>query len=288
MLDGMPTHDELLFSGNPFWFANEGLLTDLLRDEIRLVTQLFAKNLDLSEFFDLPEAGVQQRAACFALLAHRTLMEWIDETFLGRYQASPSLGDEEKDVLGRVQNLFADDAPSWVLEVNGVAELLPSRIFDSLPEPLRRGGFYASDPAQAEVINSAAVKLSSVQEIQTLSGYVFDQQLQRLKRRWAAQLSANPSRGAGVRGRESKKHKRNRTHDKQRMLRDKAIAAIDDAAQDIYEFLKIMDERKVRPQPTWSEWPGSWREAYKNPHLRELIHKDKSRALVRVRKRRGK
>jgi hypothetical protein len=280
---------DLLSSGNPFWFANEELLTDLFRDEIHLVTQLFAKNPDLSEFFDLPEASVQQRAACFALLAHRTLMEWIDETFLGRYQASPSLGSEEKDVLGRTQSLFADDAPSWVLEVNEVAELLPSRIFDALPEPLRRGGFYASDAAQSEVINSAAVKLSSLPEIQTLSRKVFDQQLQRLERRWAAdQLMANSRREGGVRGRESKKHKRNRTHDKQRILRDKAIAAIDDAAQDIYEFLKIMDERKVRPQPTWSTWPGSWREAYKNPQLRELIHKDKSRALVRVRKRRGK
>jgi hypothetical protein len=289
MLDGMPTHGDLLSSGNPFWFANEELLTELLRNEIRLVTQLFAKNPDLSESFDLPEASVQQRAACFALLAHRMLMGEIYETFAGRYQQSPSLGDEEKEVLARTHNLFADDAPAWVLEVNEVVELLPCRIYDALPEPLRRGGFYANDPAQVEVISSAATKLSSVQEIQTLSKKVLDQQLQRLERRWSAdQLMANPRREGGVRGRESKKHKRNRTHDKQRILRDEAIAAIDDAAQDIYEFLKIMDERKVRPQPTWSTWPGSWREAYKNPQLRELIHKDKSRALVRVRKRRGK
>jgi hypothetical protein len=191
----MITHDELLFSGNPFWFANEELLTDLLRDEIHLVTQLFARYPELREFFDRPDASVEQRAACFTVLAHRTLMDWIDETFLGRYQASPSLDDEEKDVLGRTQNLFADDAPSWVLEVNRVAELLPSRIYDALPEPLRRSGFHASDPAQAEVINSAAVKLSSIQEIQTLSRKVFDQQLQRLERRWATakkQVAAPP------------------------------------------------------------------------------------------------
>src|SRR5580698_8138639 len=99
MLEGMPTHGDLLSSGNPFWFANEELLTDLLRDEIHLVTQLFARYPDLREFFDRPDASVEQRAACFTVLAHRTLMDWIDETFLGRYQASPSLGDEEKEIL---------------------------------------------------------------------------------------------------------------------------------------------------------------------------------------------
>jgi hypothetical protein len=211
-------------------------------------------------------------------------MYWIDETFLGRYQASPSLGDEEKDVLGRMQSLFADDAPAWVLEVNGVAELLPSRIFDALPELLRRGGFYASDPAQAEVINSAAVKLSSVQEIQTLSKKVLDQQLQRLERRWAAARPvANPAKEIIVQGRTPTKRKRLRTRDKQQMSRDTLIAEIASVSPTVGEFLKVMDERKVRPLPTWSEWPGSWMKAYKNLHLRKLIHQDKSRALSRVR-----
>jgi hypothetical protein len=171
---------------SPFWFAEEELLTNLLRDEIHLVTQRFAKHPNLPEFFDLPEASVQQRAACFAVLAHRALMNDIYEVFAGRWQQPPSLGDEEKDVLTRTQNLFAADAPVWVLEVNEVAELLPSRIYDSLPEPLRRGGFNASDPVQVEVIRSAATKLSSVEEIQTLSKKVLDQQLQRLERRWSA------------------------------------------------------------------------------------------------------
>src|ERR1700676_2946769 len=137
----MFVNGESLSSDNPFWFANEELLTDLLRDEIRLVTELFAKCPDLPEFFDVPEATVPQRAACFALLAHCKLMGEIYETFAGRYEQSPSLGDEEKDVLRRTQSLAAPDAPAWVLEVDQVAELLPSRVYDALPEALRRGRF---------------------------------------------------------------------------------------------------------------------------------------------------
>jgi len=177
MPGGMPAHGELLSSDNPFWFASEELLTDLLGDEIYLIAQLFVKHPDLREFFDLPEATIPQRAACFAVLAHCMLRDTIYETFTGRWQQSPSLGDEENDVLARTQNLFAADAPRWVLEVNEVVELLPSRIYNALPEPLRRGGFNASDPAQMEVISSAATKLSSVQEIQALSRNVLSLRL---------------------------------------------------------------------------------------------------------------
>ena len=99
-------------SYNPFWFADEKLLTDLLRDEIHSVPQLFARYRDLPEFFDMPEATVHQRAACFAVLSHCKLMGEIYETFAGRYEQPPSLGDEEKDVLRRTQNLVAPDAPA--------------------------------------------------------------------------------------------------------------------------------------------------------------------------------
>jgi hypothetical protein len=275
-----------LSSDNPFWFAGEELLTDLLRVQIHSIRELFTRHPDLPELFDLPEATVPQRAACFALLAHRTLMDEIYETFAGRYEHSPSLGDEENDVLSRTRSLFADDAPAWVLEANGVAELLPSRIYDALPEPLRRGGFNADDAAQVEIISSAASRLSSVQEIEALSSKVLDQQLQRLEGRWAAARPvANP---ALVQGRTPTNRKGRRTRDKQRMLRDKEIAEIDDIAETIGEFLQLMDERKVKPQPTWSTWPGTWLKAYRDPHLRELIHKDKSRALVRARARRNR
>src|SRR6266481_5825509 len=130
----MFVNGEALSSDNPFWFANEELLTDLLRDEINLVTQLFSRHSDLREFFDLPEGSVEQRAACFAVLAHRTLMDEIYETFAGRYEQSPSLGGDENDILRRTRDFFADDAPAWVLEVNEVAQRLPSRVYDALPE----------------------------------------------------------------------------------------------------------------------------------------------------------
>jgi hypothetical protein len=289
MPDGISTHADLLSSGNPLWFASEELLTDLLRDEIHLVTQLFARHPDLREFFDLPEASVEQRAACFAVLAHRTLMELIYETFTGRYQPSPSLGDEENDVLRRTQGLVAPDAPAWVLEVDQVAGLLPSRIFDALPEPLRRGGFHASDPAHVEVIRSAATELSCLQEIQALSRKVLDQQLRRLESRWStSEPVTNLVREIVVREQKSNtnKPKNLRTPDKQRIARDKLIFQIEDAAPTIHEFVKLMDERKVPPQLTWSGWPGSWSKAYKDPRLRKLIHQDKSRALARVRRER--
>lgn len=181
-------------SDSPFWFASEELLTELLRDEIHLLKQLFAKHLKLREYFDFPEATVSQRSACFFALAHRNLMGAIYEVFAGRWQQSPSQGDDEKNVLMWTQNLFAGDAPPWVLEMNEVAELLPSRIYDALPEPLRRGvGFGVSNSPEAETISAAARELSDVQEIQALCRKVIDQQLPRLKRRWSAAISAKKS-----------------------------------------------------------------------------------------------
>jgi hypothetical protein len=278
----MFAYGEPLFSESPFWFAKEDLLTDLLRAEIDSIRQLFAGNPDLREFFELPEATPQQRAACFALLAHRTLMGEIYETFAGRYEQSPSLGDEENDVLTRTRSLVAADAPAWVLEVDQVAELLPSRLYDALPEPLRRGGFNASNEVEVEIISAAASRLSNLQEIEALSREVLDQQLQRLERRWtAAQSVVNPVPQIIVQGRTPTKRKVRRTRDKQRMSRDRLIAEIDDISPTIGEFLKLMDERKVRPQPTWTGWPGSWSKAYTDPRLRKLIHQDKSRALAR-------
>ena len=55
------------------------------------------------------------------------------------------------------------------------------------------------------------------------------------------------------------------------MLRDKTIAEIDDVAPTVLEFIKLMDERNVKPQPTWPGWPGSWSQAYKDPRIRKLI-----------------
>jgi DNA-directed RNA polymerase specialized sigma24 family protein len=182
----MFAYGEPLFSERPFWFAKDDLLTDLLRAEIHSIRQLFARHPDLREFFDLAEATAQQRGVCFAVLAHRALMDEIYETFAARYEQSSSLGDEENDVLSRTRSLVVADAPAWVLEVHQVAELLPSRLYDTLPEPLRRGGFNTSDEAEVEIINAAASRLSKLQEIQALMGKVVDEQLQRLEKRWSA------------------------------------------------------------------------------------------------------
>jgi len=178
---------ELLSSDNPFWFASEELLTDVLRDEIRLVNELFARHPDLPEFFDLPEATVPQRKACFTVLVHSYLMGEIYETFAGRYIQPLSLGDEEKEALRRTQRLVASDAPAWALEVDQVAELLPSRVYGALPEPLYKGGYGYDSNNQTEVdtIRAAAKTLSSVEQLQVLIGTVVDEQLQRLEARWA-------------------------------------------------------------------------------------------------------
>lgn len=270
-------------SDNPFWFANDELSTDLLRVEIHSVAQLFAEHADLSTFFDLPEPTPEQRTACFTVLAHCALMGEIYERFAGQYSQPPSLGDEEKYVHERTRNLFDSDAPAWVLETNEVAERLPSRVYDALPEPLRRGGFHADDPAQREIIWAAASELSSIPKIQALIEEVFRQQLQRLEGRWSAAQPATSVVKEIVVHPESKKRKGRRTRDKLRMLRDKEIAEIDDVVETIGDFLQLMDERKVKPQPTWSTWPGTWLKAYNDPHLRDLIHKDKSRSLKRAR-----
>src|ERR1700737_510641 len=162
----MFVNGEPLAPPRPFWFASEELLTHLLGAEVGRVTQFLAKYPALPGLFDAPEATVPQRRACFSLLAHRMVMEMIYDTFAGRYQESPSLGDEEKDVLRRTQSLVAPDAPAWVLEVDQVAELLPSRVYDALPEPLRRGGFNPDDAEQMQAIQSAKEALNTIEEIQ--------------------------------------------------------------------------------------------------------------------------
>ena len=284
--------DEHFCSMRTFWFGSEELLTKVLTAEIDAVTQLLARYPDLRNLFDAPEATRPQRTACFVLLAHRKIMEMAYETFTARHEQSPPLGDMESDAISRTQNLVAADAPAWVLEVNEVVERLPSYIYDALPEPLRTGGYDANNLAQVERVNSAAKTLSSVEQVRALTEGVIDQQLRRLERRWSATSTTivqvlKPNGREPNKGKPSRRKPR-RKRDKQRMNRDKLIAEIDDVTETPSEFMRLMDERKVQPQPTWTEWPGSWAEAYKNTRLRELIHKDKSRSLSRVRARRNR
>ena len=147
--------------------------------------QLFAKYHDLPKFFDAPEATIPQRTACFELLAHRKVIETIEENFLGFYLNPPTFSDPESSAYKRSLNLVSSDAPAWVVEMNEVAEWLPIRIQSALPEPLREGR-YTNDPVKDEAIRSSAKTLSTVEQIQALTVRVFDEQLHRLRERWSA------------------------------------------------------------------------------------------------------
>jgi len=280
------------------------VLTALLKDEFRLITELFARYPPLREFFDLPEAIPEQMSACFTLLAHRRLIEEIEEKFLGMQQQPPVLAEEEKNVVPLMQNLFADDAPAWVLEADQVAELLPARIYEQLPEPLRRGlGFYANDPVQTELIASAARELSNVEKIRSLSEMVIDQQLKRLEGRWSAAKpvtnvvreiivqepesnKAQPSGAGSVTLGGQTRRTINREGWEQRLKLYRAIQNVltrDSSLQGI-EFCAQLDTRHAPPLYDWvkaGQWREglTWKEAWNDPRLRKKIRRVRQEAM---------
>lgn len=267
----------MLGDDDPFWFASTELLTHVARAEISAIAGLFAKYGDIRELFDAPEATLAQRTVCFQLLARRKIMEIIFDKFADRYEDPFSLIDVESDTIRRTYDLVSDDAPAWVLEMHQVVQKLPVYIYASLPGPLQKGNLNSEEVEQIQAFQSAKQTLSNVEQVQAFTNAVLDQQLQRLARRWSAANTEVQQL------RQSPKRRVRRTRDKQRMLRDREIAETDDVADTIHEFLQLMDERNVKPQPTWSGWPGSWVQAYKIPRLRKLIHQDKSRAIARAR-----
>jgi len=282
--------NESPFTPRPFWFANDQLLMGVFAAEVTTVSKLLANYPDIRRLFDAPDATLPERRACFGVLAHRALMDGIDETLTGRYVQAPSLGVEEENVLRKTRNLVASDAPAWVVEMSAVVGRLPFHIHKVLPEPLRTQGYDNENAEQVSALKSAMATLSTVDKIRSLTMRVLDDQLQRLERRWSAenvrlremvvQTHVAPSDTASVK---PKKKKRGSLRDRQRANRGRVIAEIADISKTQAEFLRRMDERKVPPQPTWSSrWPGSWVQAYKDPHLRKLIQQDKSRALGRV------
>jgi hypothetical protein len=258
----------------PFWFANLELLEELFRFELSLMNRLLTQHPELRSLLDTSIATVSDRKICFTVLAHRKALEMINEMFADRYE-NPSLTGEESKVVSATNSLVTSDAPDWILEMDRVVERLPNHLFGALPQVLRTGRFNENEAAQMEAIRS----LSTIEQLQTLIETVLDQQLGRLEERWSATSSLLPSQPQRV---NTKKSRRRR--DKQRAERDKLIAEIADVAKTPTEFLRSMDERKVQPQPTWNEWPGSWGQAYQNPRLRTLIHQDKSRAISRARR----
>lgn len=267
----------------PFWFIDLELAGNFLHAEIAKVNGLIEECPQIRSSFDVPESTVSQRGLCFTLLAHRKVLDVIYDRFASLYEDSPSLGEEESRALQSTNGLVTADAPDWTLEMNRVAELLPSHIFTALPQPLRAGGYNTNDPAQMKIIESAADSLRSLESLQTLIDGVIDQQLARLTTRWSVPVTA---REAYLPQNLPKKRKGHRTRDKVRAARDREIAEIDSVSETPAEFLRLMDERRIKPQPTWSRWPGSWQKAYQDSRLRPLIHQDKSRALARARRHR--
>jgi hypothetical protein len=172
---------------DPFWFVSTELLTRMFHSEINVVTQLLANHSDFRKLLDAPEAEVPERTACFALLAHRKLLEMIDEKFVARYE-STSLDDVESNTLKLTYDLVSADAPAWALEMHQVVERLPVHIYTSLPEPLRMGGINRDNVEQMQAVKSAKKTLSNVEQIRALTERVLDQQLNRLKRRWSAAI----------------------------------------------------------------------------------------------------
>jgi hypothetical protein len=275
----------------PFWFVSSELSADLLHAEIVTVNGLIDQHPELRSLFDVPKATVSQRKLCFALLAHRELLETLYELFAGRYEQPPSFGEEQSRALRSSDGLITSDAPEWTLELNRVVHALPYHLFNALPESLRHSGLSSEDSAQLSAVRGAAEALGTLEQIRKLIAAVLDQQLERLAERWPSSRSAAPSdqRPYQLRSlsltRHASKRKRTRTADKRRAARDRLIAQIDDSSETIAEFLRKMDDREVKPQLTWEDWPDSWTEAYKNPRLRALIHKDKSRAISRAKAR---
>jgi len=282
-------YGSLLSAPHPFWFASPDLLTSVLASEVTAVSQLLASYPNIRDLFDTPDPTVPERRACFEVLAHRMIMDIIYEMFAARYEQSPSLGNTEANVLSRTQSLVSADAPTWAMEIEKIVAQLPFHIVRALPEPLRTQGYDSNNAEQIATIKAAADTLASDEQIHSLTARVLDEQLLRLQRRWSAdtprvpdvvvRTAVGPNDAASVR---PKKRKPPRKRDVKQMFRDKLIAEIAEISKTREEFLMRMDNRNVGPQPTWDNWPGSWVMAYKNPRLRDLIQKDKSRALSRV------
>jgi hypothetical protein len=261
----------MLADYEPLGFASTELLTDLLHAEINAVVDLLAKYSDLPSLFETPDATIPQRNTCFALLAHRKLIETISSTLAGR-QEQPTLNDIESHTLRSTFNLVADDAPAWALEMQRAIERLPAHVYASLPEPLRRGGYNPDDTKQMEAIESAKETLSSVEQIQTLTERVIDQQLKRLARRWSEGI---------VKVRRPNKRKGWEQREKLYEAIRRALKA-NPSLQGV-ELCAELDKRHAPPLYDWEvsgEWPKwfTWKKAWSNLILRDRIRRVRQEA----------
>ena len=274
----------MLADYEPLGFASTELLTDLLRAEINSVMQLLAKHPNLADLFDTPDVTVPQRNTCFALLAHRKLIETISSTLAGR-QEQPALNDVERRTLRCVSNLVADDAPAWALEMQRMIDGLPAHMYALLPEPLRRGGYNPDDAEQMEAIESAKKMLSTVEQIQTFTERAIDQLLQRLAERWSVAARALQTQQALATNQITRKQIK-RTGWEQKLKLYNVIQKIlsrNPRLQGI-EFCGELDKHHTPPLYDWKkrgEWRDglTWKEAWNDRGLRRKIRRVRQEAM---------
>jgi len=266
-------------------------LTEVLRTEIRGLTQLLARYPNSPKLFDTPDTTIQERTACFELLAHRKLIEIISETFTERHEESPSLSDVESDTLRRAFSLVPTDAPVWVVEMLQVVERLSAHIFSSLPESLRAGGYDHDNAERMQAIESAKELLSSIEQIQAFSERVLNQQLQRLVQRWSADipvtLQIQPTQHlrttvtAG--GHTRRLNKRKGWEKKLKLYRAVQKALKRNPSLKGIGFCAELDKRHAPPLYDWvksGEWQEglTWKEAWRKPNLRRKIRRVRQEA----------
>jgi hypothetical protein len=276
---------------DPFWFVSTELLTRVFHSETNVVTQLLARHPDFRDLLDAPEATVPERTACFALLAHRELVGMIDEKFVARSEESPSLDVVESNTLKCTYNLVSADAPAWVLEMKQVVERLPVRIYTSLPEPLRMGGFNKDNAEQMQAIESAKKTLSNVEQIRALTERVLDQQLQRLVKRWSAGISfsrsqpnQHPRTTTEKLGGQARRFNKRKGWERKLKLYSAVQNTLkrNPSLQGI-EFCAELDKRHAPPLYDWvrsGEWQEglTWKEAWADARLRRKIRRVRQEA----------
>lgn len=257
----------------PFWFASSELAADLLHAEIVTINKVIEQHPELPSLFDAPEATASQRKLCFTLLAHRTVLEIVDELFAGRSEQPPSFGEEQSNALRSTNGLVTNDAPDWALAISRVVDALPYHFFNALPGPLRVGGFNRDNAEQMQAIQSAKETLITVDQIQALIERVLDQQLQRLSQRWSAGITRvrRPNKRRGWEKRE-KLYEAIRTALKANpSLQGMALCA-------------ELDKRHAPPLFDWmksEEWREglTWKEAWKIPNLKRKIRRVRQEAM---------
>jgi hypothetical protein len=288
-------NDDELFPPHPFSFASTELLTEVLRAEIDALTELLAKNPDVRNFLDSPEATLPQRTVCFVLLAHRKLIDAIDDTLTARYEQL-SLSPEKLQTLKRTYNLVVADAPAWALEINQLVERLPAYIYTALPEALRQGGFNPENPEQMKAIESAKETLSNIGQIQALTERVIGQQLQRLAGRWSTAISAvsqpqpvlqSRTITTTTSGEHARRVNKRKGWEQKLKLYSAIQKALDrNASLQGLEFCAELDKRHAPPLYDWvktGEWREglTWKEAWASRRLRKKIRRVRQEAIKR-------